>query len=444
VIYKWECTHTAASRKTSARKQGSNKGEGHLKSHLKDLETRLSQALQNISKLEGLVSELSVSPFSSSPVRNLPGDEAGLFETRHHASMELPPLSEVLPAVENYLTTFNSVLPLFHSGELLKSIHNWYWYPEQRDCASWAAINVVLALAYRGNNPLDMFSTKTTAEYLNKAQSVLTEVTMRGVSLINVQVLAGLVLLYQGAQDMGPPTMLVATALRLAHRLRLQSRRSSEHLDSSDALQRNRVFWIIYILDRDISMRIKQAPLQQDIDIDLDLPPEKPEEDEAGFVVSVDGRFRLNFFRARVQLARIQGKLYDCLYSACAQTRPETRAHNMTQIRHMLDDWTSHVPQSFSPSALSQVCSPGMLRYFGILYGTRLSCLSLVSMAHSWDARWMEKLQDYGCRVATGNAAMPVPLVAPLPEGWETLVKQSREFMNLSMSMEGKDAAFVW
>jgi hypothetical protein len=116
----------------------------------------------------------------------------------------------------------------------------------------------------------------------------------------------------------------------------------------------------------------------------------------------------------------------------------------MTQIRHMLDDWTSHVPQSFSPNALSHACSPGMLRYFGILYGTRLSCLSLVSLAHSWDSRWMEKLQDYGCRAATGNAAMPVPLVAPLPEGWETLVNESWEFMKLSISMEVKDAAFVW
>jgi len=236
----------------------------------------------------------------------------------------------------------------------------------------------------------------------------------------------------------------VATALRLAHRLRLQSRRSSEHLDASEALQRNRVFWIIYILDRDISMRIKQAPLQQDNDIDLDLPPEEPDEDEAGFVVSADGCFRLNFFRARVQLARIQGSLYDCLYSVRALTIPETRADNMTQIRHMLDDWKFHVPQSFSPNALSQACSASMLRYFGILYGTRLSCMSLVSLAHSWDAGWMEKLQDYGYRAATGNAAMPVPLVAPLPEGWETLVNESREFMILTMSIEGKDAAFVW
>ncbi|KAH8657206.1 fungal-specific transcription factor domain-containing protein [Tricladium varicosporioides] len=445
VIYKSECSYTAASRKTSAQKRGSSKGDGHLVSRVEHLETRLGQALESIRKLESLVTELSVSPVSLSQVRNFPKDNTGLFETRNHTSMELPPLPEVLPAVEKYLRTCNSVLPLFHSGTLLRSVHNWYRYPEQRDCVSWAAINVVLALAHRGSNPTDVFSTKTTAEYLNKAQSVLTEMMMRSASLINVQVLAGLVMLYQGAQDMGPPTMLVAIALRLAHGLGLQNRRNSEHLDASVALQRSHVFWIIYILDRDISMRIKQAPLQQDTDIDLDLPPEEPDEDNTGFVISVDGRFRLNFFRARVQLARIQGSLYDCLYSVAAQTsRSETRADNMTRIRHMLDDWSSHMPQSFSPGDLSRDCPPEMLRYFGILYGTRLSCLSLVSLAHSWDARWMEKLQEYGCRAALGDAEMPVPLPAPLPEGWETLVKESREFIKLFMSIEEKDGAFVW
>jgi hypothetical protein len=446
VLYKWECTHTSASRKISGRKQGSSKGDGLLKSRLEDLETRLTEALQNISQLEGNLESLdpktSISTVSLSPVRN--GDENSFSERRGQASMDLPPLTEVLSAVEKYLTTCNSVLPLFHPGTLLKSVHNWYSYPVQRNCATWAAINVVLAFAYRGSSPKDMFSTKITAEYLNKAQSVLTEVIMSDVSLINVQVVAGLVMLYQGAQDIVPPTMLVATALRLAHSLRLQSCKSSEHLDSSEALQRNRVFWIIYILDRDISIRIKQAPLQQDIDIDLDLPPEEPHDDEAGFVLSANGRCRFNFFRARVQLARIQGSLYDCLYSVRAQARPDARADNMAQIRRMLEDWTSSVPQAFSPDALSKACSPGMSRYFGIMYATRLSCLSMVSLAHSWDARWMEKLQDYGSRAAMGNAAMPVPLVAPLPEGWDPLVNESRDFMKLTMNIEGKDAAFVW
>lgn len=441
MIYKSECTYKAASRKVSARKDRSSKGNEHLKSRVQVLETRLGQALDSIKQLGGPVPQPSVSHIPpSSPPWNVSGDE-----TCDHAIMELPPLSEVLPAVENYLDTCNLALPLFDSRTLLRSIHSWYQHPQQRDCVSWAAINVVLALAHRESDTTDIFCNRTTAKYLNRAQSVLTEVTMRGVNLINVQVVTGLVMLYQGTQDMGPPTMLVATALRLAHGLRLQSRRSSEHFDAPTALQRNRVFWIIYILDRDISMRIKQAPLQQDNDIDLDLPPEKPDADEAGFIPSADGRSSFNFFRARVQMAQIQGSLYDYLYSVRAQNSgPQARADSMTRIRHMLEAWTSRVSPSSSLSALSQAYPTAMLRYLGLLYGTRLACLSLVSLAHSWDTRWMEKLQNYGRRAATGDAAMPLPLPAPLPEGWETLVNESREFVSFFINIGVKDASLVW
>ena len=63
--------------------------------------------------------------------------------------MGLPPLQEVLSATEAYLTTLDAVLPLFHPGRLLRSINNWYAHPDQKERTIWAAINVVLAPAYR-------------------------------------------------------------------------------------------------------------------------------------------------------------------------------------------------------------------------------------------------------------------------------------------------------
>lgn len=445
MVYKSQCTYTAISRKASARKQTSTRGDGNLRSRLEHLETRLSEALENVKRLEGILPRSGIVRTPSSTVRCIPEDDAGSHEDHDRYSMELPPLAEVLPAVERYLATCNSVLPLFHARTLLRSVHDWYLYPSQRDCSTWAAINVVLALAYRRSNTADISSSRKTAEYLNRAQSVLTEVTMSGASLISVQVLAGLVLLYQGSLDLGPSTILVATALRLAHSLRLQSRTGSKCLDGAAARQRNRVFWMIYVLDRDISMRIQQPPLQRNSDIDLELPPEEPDDDDAGFILGMDGQSKFNFFRARVQLARIQGSLYDCLYSVRAHgASPEIRAHNMARVRHMLEDWASHVPQSFSIRVVLKLCPPEMSRYFAILYGTRLSCLSLVSLAHSWDARWMEKLRDYGSRARTGDTAMPLPLLAPLPEGWDVLVKESRDFLGFFMSIQEKDPSLIW
>ncbi|KAF4625928.1 hypothetical protein G7Y89_g12235 [Cudoniella acicularis] len=439
VVYKSECTYKAASRKVASRNQRPINGQDALQIHVERLETRLSQALERIDRLESMAPQMGIAPEFSSLVEG--EDIRPPEENLHNPFMDLPPIQEVLPAVENFLTTFNSFFPLFHPGTLLRTVENWYSYPNQRDSTVWAAINVVLALAHRQSDPDGTIPSKSIAEYLNNAQSVLTEVMMRETDIINVQVLIGLVILFQGALDLGPPTMLIATALRLAHKLGLHTRKSSENLELSEALQRNRIFWIAYILDRDISMRTRQPPLQLDSDIDLDLPPDEPDNSEEGFVFTANGHSKLNFLRARVQLARIQGSTYYCLYSVRAQNSgPDERAENITHIHQMLDKWISQVPPDFSPRLLSQAGSPGLVRYFCVLYATHLLCRGLVAQAHAWNSQWMGSLQDYGKRAAAGEATAP----NPLPQCWQTLVNESREFMVLFMSVERKDTAFIW
>lgn len=83
---------------------------------------------------------------------------------------------------------------------------------------------------------------------------------MGDAELLHVQVLIGMVILFQGTRDLKPATMLIAIALRLAHELGLHTRRSVGYLDATQVLERDRVFWIAYILDRDISLRTNRPP----------------------------------------------------------------------------------------------------------------------------------------------------------------------------------------
>jgi len=439
-VYDSECTYKAASRKVTQRSHGSSKEENGLQSRVESLEARLNEAAERIGRLESLSTQTRITPELLPLAGGHRENNELAEEIRSPASMELPPIQEIMPVVEKYLTTFNSFLPLFDPRTLLCFVENWYRIPHRRDSITWAAINVVLALGHRESDPEGKDLTESIAEYTHNAQSMLTEVVMGDTDLINVQVLVGLVLLFQGAQDLGPPTILIATALRLAHKLGLHTRRSYEHLNFSLALQRNRVFWLVYILDRDISMRTRQPPLQVDSDIDLDFPPNEPGNNEAGFVFAADGHSKLNFLLARVQLARIQGSVYYELYSVRAQNySPYERAENLTHVSHMLDNWNSHVPREFSPSLLSQAIRSELSRNFAILYATHLSCRSLVRQAHSWDSQWVRSLQEYGKMAAEGLATSPVSL----PEGWETLVNESREFMGLFTNVERKDTAFV-
>lgn len=440
MIYDSACTFEAASRKARARKQGSSEGV-ETQARLEHLEARLSEALARIDELEGLVPQGTVASDDTFLAVSRQDDDVDLVDRKpRETPLELPPLQEVLPAVQEYLATLNAVLPLFDPYRLLRSIHNWYAHPGQRDCTTWAAINVVLALFHRQNPPDQALSNNDVTHYLNNAQSVLTEVTMGDADLVNVQVLVGMVMLFQGAQDLKPATMLIAIALRLAHELGLQHVRSSEHLEISMILERNRVFWIAYILERDLSMRTRQPPLQLDIDIDIELPTAEPD-DGAGLVLATDGSARFNFLRARVQLARIQGKIYEDMRSIRAQNLDTyQRSENMARLCRMLDDWSSYVPSQFRPDAILQAGGPNLCRSFGVLYATHLSCRTMICQAHVMETRWLQNVLDFGRKTARDGITAP----APLPRGWQALVNESREYMKLFMGIERKDAAFIW
>ncbi|KAH8688520.1 fungal-specific transcription factor domain-containing protein [Ilyonectria robusta] len=438
--YTSDCTYAATSRRTLSRKQRQRAAVAPLESRVEYLETRLADVLEKIDRLEERPVPKNTARSPSLSVIGSDINDPGLPAGKPHGpSMELPPLQEVLAAVEKYLTTSNAFLPLFHPGRLLRSVHRWYSHPEQRVSATWAAINVVLALAYCQADSDEENYAKKPVKYLNNAQSVLTEITMRDVDLTNVQVLAGLAMLFQGALDLKPATILIATALRLAHGLGLHTRSSSANLDNSLALERDRVFWIIYILDRDISFRTRQPPLQLETEIDLDLPPEESSGDNAEFMATGNSQF--NFLRARIQLAHIQGRVYNCLYSVQAQNvSPEQRNKELAGVRHLLNDWTSHLPSQVKMSALSQGGTPTLSRYFGVLYATRQACLSLASQAHPWDRRWLENLQAY----SGGSVAEETDTPVSLTHNWQGLVHECREFMAFFVSIHRKDASFIW
>lgn len=409
---------------------------------MKRLESSLGRARRRIDELESLELQSSNIP---NTILSLPEVYlADITKTRPgDAPLELPSRLEVSSAVDKYLKTMNSVLPLFNPEKLLRRIQTWFEHRiDQRDCITWAAINVVLALAHRQTPTDETTPSKSVAHFLNSAQSVLNVVIMSKASLLNVQVLVGMVTLFQATLNLKPAAMLIAVALRLAHELGLHARSNDpEHLDPAVRLEQDRVFWIAYILDRDISIRTRQPPVQCQADIGIELPCTEPL-DEAGLVPGIDGCFRFNFLLARVKLAHIQGEVYEIMYSTRAQTMDSyERLENMARLRLMLDDWLSWVPPQFRPNAILQSSDSSLCRAFGILYSSHLACRTLVCQAHIMESAWLQRLQDFGRESAQGGVVVPIPL---LPQGWKELVCESREYMRLFMSIEWKDPAFIW
>lgn len=395
-----------------------------------------------------------------------------------------PPLRELkLPSeyivrhgIDVYLATFNSVLPLFHPQCLYRTVDNWYRQPSdsqrrQHDPASWAAINVALGLAQchgHGNLNPAAAQAMSVSGCLENAQSVLAEILAEDMDLQHVQILLGLGTLFLGARpdDVRAAMMFVSTAMRLAQAMGMHRRDYYEGTAPPEAIQRRRVFWIAYILDRDVAARTRQAPIQQDADMDLDLPPDE----DAGYVLVgedtdvVTARFGFNLFRARVELAQIQGRVYDCAMSVRASRRvPGESARLAQSIRLSIQQWKARLPAALSVDALSLSSQadtdsndnsvsylPAVMCYMHCLI---IMCLGQLCRVNSMDFHWIDKVLSYARGIGDGKttpsspssfssfaASVPPP---PQPQGWNVLVSECREFMQLFQSIRSKHPTFV-
>ncbi|KAK9320875.1 hypothetical protein V1517DRAFT_193601 [Lipomyces orientalis] len=181
--------------------------------------------------------------------------------------------------------------------------------------------------------------------------------------------------------------------MRLAHKLGLHSRAASAHLDPVERRQHDRVFWLAYILDKNLSLCAQQPSVQRDDDIDLDLPSPSPTDNEedggtAGVVITTDGKTQMNFFLARVQLANIEGGVYDCLYSTLAvNCSPGERSMARERIVSSLEERRASIPPEFGAGVVASSTSnnPANSGFFCVLHSTYLQCMTLVNQAHAWD-----------------------------------------------------------
>lgn len=449
-----DCTFTAPSRKARPKKRRSCaniEGASNIQGHMRQLEAMMQQLTDHLEDAEG-----------ETDVQALPQSEQGtetstttLSMTITNAngnnstkSMVLPPREHVLPIIQIYLRDFNAVLPLFDAKALVQLVHNCYNVgPLQRDPVAWAAIHVVLALAQR-HTLVNGHNVPSSAECINRAESVLSKVILGNIQLLNVQVLVGMVMLLQASQDLQPSLILIGTVMRLAHAIGLHDRTYSAHLDTVHARQRACVFWLAYILDKDLSMRSKQPSIQMDDDINLELPSPTAIDHQigdwsstkgagihSGIITTADGTVKMNYFVTRIQLAVIEGGVYDYLYSTRSHKRsPNERSHALRSVACALEQWKASIPPEFSASAAIMRVPSGMLHFLGALHSTTLACTTIIKQAHAWDAEWVASLRRYGSQGT----------VPRLPQQWEVVVDEARDLLVLLGTLGMTDCWNFW
>lgn len=127
---------------------------------------------------------------------------------------------------------------------------------------------------------------------------------------------------------------------------------------SAQDLQKSRLLYRAYILEQDLSLRLRKPPLLNENMI-ASLPNERPE-DRQGIICSSEGT-TVNYLRERVILARIQNRAWEALRSPTSSTESSKELLISTnQLLGELEQWNKSLPASIRPPEMPE--EPGALQ----------------------------------------------------------------------------------
>ncbi|KAM7215155.1 Fungal specific transcription factor domain containing protein [Rhypophila decipiens] len=441
--------------------------------------------------------EVKIQPSLNLPQEN---DTAAVPETAPKSYPALPPLNELFPRLEDYFRNLNSTIPMFEQGPFQRMVYGSFSMDGTSATACpllTAAVYVILALTYQHKaTALPPPSLKFTPQDCIIAVEALTsnleacchppppptnhdhnsEVSGQTLileshhSLLGLQVLLGYTIYQLGTPHPGAVSRLsslVGRIIKLAHRMEL-NRAETALFHPKTSLQRSRVFWIAYILDRHISMNSHDPPLQQDDDLDVPIPVSTPGYGLVTFTAESGALVSMDFFSARIHLAKIQGVIYQLIYSVRASNQSfESLASNVQIIRGMLAEWLSaFVPGELYPDNLERIVGPSSaVRELIALYFNYMFCLMHTHKVGHHHAEWIARLVGYSQEVVTsgqinGRLAIPMSISNGAvgsdvaggkvsttwvsSPGWKELVSTARECARLFRLVARDDGALLW
>ncbi|RKK57029.1 hypothetical protein BFJ66_g2347 [Fusarium oxysporum f. sp. cepae] len=353
--------------------------------------------------------------------------------------LELAPLSEVLPLVDNYFRNYNTIIPLLEENVFMRMLLDWYSSSTKRSTVAWAAINVVLAINYRVLEGKAM-DDPAFSQSIRNVRSVMSELMMQSQDLMGLQVLLGMVILFQGSSEVQLAIVLTGSVIRLAQSLRLNSKKALAGLSKSKQAHRTRLFWLTYIYDREMAQRSQCPYHQPDCETDMDLPEANPEVN-LGIITSSTDTIQFNYLRSCAKFAFIQGKAHDLLYSQKSHTfTPERKARSIALIEELLKEWVDEIPPELRTregidERLSPLARDMMANLWSRHIETRIKIHSIFTFEDTWINRVRRYLSPAVIDVSDDvDGEVRRADLTPLPAGWDECVGNGRVCLELISS----------
>lgn len=311
---------------------------------------------------------------------------------------QLPPKPEALSLLKDYFDNFNCMFPLFHQPTFMHLVERQYSNDPYQGSGWWASLNVALAIAHRlrvMSNLVPYEEDEKSWAYMKNAMGVFSELTMRNTDLLSVQALLGMASFMQGTPNPQPSFLLVAAAIRLSHSIGLHKRGTGFNLNPVEIEQRKRVFWIAYMLDKDLCLRSGRPPAQDDDDMNVELPDADPE-DNIGNIPLADGKGKMNLFRAMCELTAIESQIYKKLYSTKATKVSDGELLQIIgELDKELDAWKDSIPIDFRPEHEIKASHTPLILHVVMLHFSYYNALTTIHRMSIHHGYWTSRLSNY-------------------------------------------------
>lgn len=181
--------------------------------------------------------------------------------------------------------------------------------------------------------------------------------------------------------------VLIGMATRIAVSLGLHRKLEVFGLSKAEMEQRQRVFWIMYIVDKDMSVRIGRPSCIDDKDIELDILSEHHAE-EVFISVGPLEKDRFYPFQSMCSLAIIQSKIYRELYAVSARRNTaSTRLESISRLDTELQEWKEQFPLAIRPEHPIQCDSDSRFSIVVLHYGY-YHCLTAIHRVNAHHELW--------------------------------------------------------
>ncbi|KAI1438752.1 N-terminal binuclear Zn cluster-containing protein [Xylaria sp. CBS 124048] len=310
----------------------------------------------------------------------------------------LPDKHETLSLLTDYFENFNCMFPLFHQPTFMHLVERQYSSNPYEGSGWWASLNCALAIAYRlrvMSNLVPQEEDEKAWAYIKNAMGVLSELTMRNTDLLSVQALLGIALFMQGTPNPQPSFLLVAAAIRSSHSIGLHRRGTGFNLNPIEIEQRKRVFWIAYMLDKDICLRSGRPPAQDDDDMNVDLPDADPA-DQIGNIPLANGKGKMNLFRVMCELAVIESSIYKRLYSTKATKLSDGELlQTIGELDKELEAWKDNIDIDYRPEHEIKASHTPLVLHIAMLHFSYYNALTTIHRMSIQHGFWTSRLANY-------------------------------------------------